>query len=319
MIFRVESRLFMPGMARVCDLLMLLRSAASRGHTLLVVDDPTQVDMAESEVLGVWAGSLADPLRSEVAWLCEAIHRIPPNVSTRGASCVLVTQSSPPSTPWYIHLDLRAAIRLASMPLFILVEDAVSDAAFLRRTLPPRWRARLKEWERDGFVQFEHGGGVDAMKRIIEHCTQGRSDPLGLGSATWRCAHVVLCDRDSKEDRDGEPSLQVRQLQATCRRTQMQDRLHVLERRDQEAYLPREALDAIIAKAIDAAKHDTARDSLDLHFAKPDRHHAVLPHKTWFKSAFLRHDQIAWDDAWFERDNSEPEMIDLVEKIAAFL
>ena len=324
MIFHVSRHLFAPGAARVTDLIALLRAAAWRGHTLMVIDDPARAEADTSVALVQWAEILTSPLRIEVMWLLEAVERITPNAATRGSPCIWVAQN-PAATPtpqYQAQLDLQAAIRLAAMPLLILVENALSDGEFLRRTLPKNWRTKFIEWERDGFVQFEHGGGVGELKRIVEHCARGTGDPLGLGQAVWRCAHLVISDRDSTDEQAGAPSTAVTQLRTSCSNARMTDRLHVLLRRDQESYLPREAVDQIIASKTDARLREQMTALIDLHFANPTRHHAKMPalgQSSWFKNAFLEHGALPWQDDWFARDGSEPEMIDLAERIAAFL
>lgn len=324
MIFHVARHLFAPGAARVSDLITLLRAAAWRGHTLMVVDDQAYAEADTLAVLTPWANDLTNTLRSEVKWLLEAVERISPNAATRGSTCIRVERNPVERhNPQYqAHLDLQAAIRLAAMPLLILVEDALSDGEFLRRTLPKRWRTKFSEWERDGFVQFEHGGGVGGLKRVVEHCARGPGDPLGLGQAVWRCAHLVISDRDSADEQTSTPSTAVTQLRTSCNNAQMADRLHVLLRRDQESYLPREAVDHIIASKTDATLREQMTALIDQHFTRPTRHHAKLPalgQSSWFKNAFLEHDALPWQDDWFARDGSEPEMIDLAERIAAFL
>ena len=324
MIFHVSKRLFEPGAARVSDLIALLRAAAWRGHTLMVIDDPARAEVETSAVLAQWAEHLTGTLCTEVMWLLEAVERITPNAATRGSPCLWVTQD-PAATPilqYQAQLDLQAAIRLAAMPLLILVENALSDGEFLRRTLPKHWRAKLSEWERDGFVQFEHGGGVGELKRIVEHCARGTGDPLGLGQAVWRCAHLIISDRDTTDEQVGTPATAVTQLRTSCSHAQMADRLHVLLRRDQESYLPREAVDQIIASKTDARLREQMTALIDQHFANPTRHHAKMPalgQSSWFKNAFIEHGALPWQDDWFACDGSEPEMIELAERIAAFL
>jgi hypothetical protein len=221
-------------------------------------------------------------------------------------------------------LELREATRLASLPLFILVENALSDGAFLRRTLPTIWKRKILEWERAGVVTFEHGGGVGEMKRLVERCTaRGNADPLGLGPSAWRASHVLISDRDSL-DLTGKASDEVRQLQRASEQAMMEDRLHILRRRDQEAYLPREAL-MTIAKSKTGPDREKMVEMLESHLATDSKHHKQLPRITeasssWFKGGFLAFEKsIDWDDAWFEKDGSGPEMVDLAEMIASFL
>jgi len=222
MIFRVAAGLFRPGAARTADLITLLRNAAIRDHTLWVVEDPEGASDAEPQVFHEWTLSLVPPLQREVRWLRESLRRLGPHAVTRGAVVITVDSSHPSASSTgaedsgpdrvsappdaatatrtsRVGLDLASAIRLASMPLFLLVENGLSEAAFLRRVMPPRWRHKLTEWERNGRLRFEHGGGAGEMRRIVLHFAEGQSpDPLGLGAAPWRAAHFLICDSDTK-------------------------------------------------------------------------------------------------------------------------
>lgn len=324
-IFLVSGKLFASSRTRNADLLALLRGVALRGHTLFVVDDPHGSSSIEAKEFGSWVTGLNAMLQREVAWIRERIRRVPPTAVTRGATAIAVAEAGNPDlVAQRIVLDLSAAVRLATMPLFVLVENGLTDAAFVRRTMPPSWRRKIREWERAGAIRFEHAGGIGEMKKIVEHCSAGgTSDPLGLGPSAWRASHVLVSDRDSQDQRGG-PSSDVGDLVRACSRANMKDRLHVLCRRDQESYLPDEALRAIVATKSGKLERDDMLARLASHFANTKgRHHVPVPkvgEVSWFKNAFLRYESsIAWDDAWFVRDGSGPEMVDLAEMIAAFL
>lgn len=324
MIFLLSGNLFASNHVRSADLLALLRGAALRGHTLFVVDDPYGSSSIESKEFGRWATGLNTAVQREVAWISERVRRIPPNAVTRGATTIAVVEAKNQDlVTQRIILDLSEAVRLATLPLFLLVENALSDASFVRRSMPPAWRRKISEWERVGALRFEHAGGVGEMKRIVEHCSSdGVADPLGLGASAWRASHILLSDRDS--DQNGKPSREVRDLQRVCARAEMGAQLHVLCRRDQESYLPVEVLRAIVAMKPGKREREDMQGKLETHLAIPNgRHHLPLPKvgdASWFKNAFLLHESsIAWDDAWFVRDGSSPEMVDLAEMIAAFL
>lgn len=159
MIFRLSSTLLTSTDIRKVDVLTFLRAAAHRGHTVLVTDEPLGFSADRSTVLGAWVSKLNLKIRQEVDWLVERIARISPNSVTRGAVTVAIL---PPteivSHAHYVVLELAAAIRLAAAPLRLLVEDGLSEAAFLRRVMPPVWRKRFDEWLAGGVIYFEHGG-----------------------------------------------------------------------------------------------------------------------------------------------------------------
>lgn len=326
MIFLLSGNLFASNQGKGIDLLALLRGAALRGHSVLVVDDPFGSSSIESREFESWVARLSIELQREVAWLRERVRRIPPNAVTRGATTIAVTAPvASNQVTQRIVLNLTEAIRLATLPLFVLVENGLSDAAFVRRTMPPRWRRKIREWEIAGLVRFEHAGGIGEMKRLVEHCSADgtTSDPLGLGPHSWRASHFLLCDRDS-QDQNGKPSKESGELQRACVRAKMKDQLHILSRRDQESYLPEEALRAIVATKTGKNERDGMLTALEAHLAIGNaRHQTPLPKvgdTSWFKSAFFQFESsIHWDDVWFERDGSDPEMVDLAEAIAAFL
>ncbi len=248
-IFLLSGGLFRSDQTRSIDLIALLRGVALRGHSLFVVDDPFGTASTESKDFEQWTAELSSNLKREVTWLRERVHRIPPNAVTRGATTVVVVKqvSNQRATARRVVVDLSEAIKIATLPLFVLVENGLSDAAFLRRTLPAPWRKKLKEWESAGTVRFEHAGGIGEMKRLVEHCSieGATANPLGMGASAWRASHFLLSDRDS-EDREGKPSRDARELQRACERAQLQRQLHILLRRDQESYIPVDALRAII-------------------------------------------------------------------------
>lgn len=325
MIFLVSSNLFLAGKARNIDLLALLRGAALRGHTLFVVDHPYGSSTAQSAALRTWLNSLDLTLQQEVFWILERVGCISPNAVTRGATKIVVSNDDvPEEASRYIVLRLDEAIRLSIMPLFVLVENALSDGAFIRRAMPPAWQRKLREWERLGVVRFEHGGGVGEMKRIVDYCAvEGSVDPLGLGSSAWKVSHVLISDRDS-QDIQGSPSVEVRNLLRCCEEANMEDRLHILNRRDQEAYLPGEALKEILRTKDASPDRERLSAEIEAHLTQDEkRHHIALPkigENSWFKSAFLVYEsRITWNDAWFLSDGSAPEMVEIAEKIAAFL
>jgi hypothetical protein len=324
MIFRVDKQYFKVGASRTTDLLMFLRAAASRGHTVFIVSDVLGHDIDDTPEFAEWSSAATTEVQHEIRLMTEVLRRVSPNAVARGATVVAV--------PWqrdathfgrHVVLTLTEATRLASMPLFVLVENGLSDSAFLRRVMPPRWRNKINEWERAGYIHFENGGGISEMDRIVDYFSTGKApDPAGLGRAAWCAAHVFISDRDSNSD--GSISSDSNRLKQTCAAAGLEERLHILDRRDQESYLPPEALFEIVGQKTDSGDRQKMADLLKAHLSRPDsRNHHKTPtlsekSTSWFKNAFLTA-EVGWKDEWFERDGSAQEMIDIAEKIAAFL
>jgi hypothetical protein len=292
----------------------------------MVLAEPLGTGIEGAADIDAWASGFGKRLSREVAWLAERVQRISPNAIARGAVTIAVVDGPGDAlSAEYIVLKLSEAIRVAAMPLRILVEDGLSEAAFFRRAMPQSWREKLSHWEETGAIQFEHGGGVGGITRLIDRCADGsHSNPLGLPAEAWRISQVIVSDRDSK-DTSGGMSKDVLALCRACDKASMKGRLHVLWRRCQESYIPKEALEAIVASKTDAAERQEMLLKIDTQFADAAaRLHKPLPRigeRSWFKSAFLEYENsdVNWNDEWFERDNSSTELIELAEMIAAFL
>lgn len=323
MIFRLPAHLFRLSNVRAVEIIALLRGAAMRGHTIQVVEDVYGYETRETGDLNIWVKGHKNTLEKELLWLVERVHHISANAVTRGAISIAVSTSEEEFQPTsHIILSLTAAIRLASLPLFIIVENALSDAAFLRTVMPLRWKNKLTEWEKNGFVQFENGGGIDEMRRIVEYLATGKTeDPLGLGFAAWKAAHYLISDRDSK-DNDGMPSDAAQKLKKVCNEKGLKYRLYVLRRRTQESYLPRPALEAIINTKTDKIVREDMQKQIDVYFSDPKkRNHDPLPkigEMPWFKNSFLT-SSINWESKWFDDDKSGSEMIEIAENIASLI
>ncbi len=320
MIFRVEDAVFAPGAELEVEKLSLLRNAARRRHTLLVLKDPyAAAEKQEQPDFDRWRDTLAKPIRREVDLLLESLRRVSANAVARGAEYVLVLRQPGANDRFDgCCLSVGQAVRLASLPLFVLVENAINDGQFLRVVMPPAWRNRLREWEESGELCFENGGGVSVMKKIVERFADDEQPvgPFGLPPAAWRAAHFVLFDHDG--DRRSSPGVQAKILENACLGLGLKTRRHMLKRRNQESYLPREALEQILGqKNLPDFKEDLAA-----HYAKPEeiRHFAKLPkqgRKDLFKNEFGTLTDSP--DDWFENEGCWPEMTALAEKIAAVI
>jgi hypothetical protein len=136
-------------------------------------------------------------------------------------------RSTPPT------LDVRTALRLLRTPLRLLLEDKFNDGAFMRKMMPPQLRERLLAALQSGWIEIEHGGGIDRMRaRVVEVA----GDPVA-GARMW-----VMSDNDGRKR--GEPSASARRLGDACIQTLGAWRIthHCLRRRSIENYLPAQAL-----------------------------------------------------------------------------
>jgi hypothetical protein len=131
------------------------------------------------------------------------------------------------STP--VRIPLTMALRLIKRPLCLLVEDNMSDAAFLRAVVPDTFKRTFTDLCDGGLVAFENGGGLsNIMKRVKEE----RHDPL------WRLRTFVVYDSDALAP--GFPSQDSQELGRLCGASVKNYRL---DRRASENYIPVEALE----------------------------------------------------------------------------
>jgi hypothetical protein len=248
--------------ARRVDLLTLVRHAALRGHTLWLVEDHAGPGLDEETLWQSLGDSVGDTVRSELALLHDAVGRIRVHATTLGSVTVGVAptpdnRAASGGGSCDFVVDVQVAIRLAAAPLGVLVEDVVSDAAFLRRAMPAAWRAWLRAREDEGALIFVHGGGKPNMEKFIRDFGGGsRPAPGGLGASAWRATHVFIFDRDATPPEVGKTQNAVREL---LERRGDESRLWVLGRYEAEHYLPVELLDALKLQPDQREKADEAR------------------------------------------------------------
>jgi hypothetical protein len=316
----VDDGLF-KGPARDVDRLALLRNAALRRHTLVVSHAPdTPSGTRLSPNFDAWFAALPGRLRAEVKMLRGRTDLVSVTAVTRGATRILVSATDPSPQHPGCWLSLDEAVWAVAQPLYILVENQISDAVFLRRVMPPLWRLRLAEWERLGKLRYENGGGLTVMTTLVDFFTidDNARVAFGLPAAVWKVVHLIVYDHDGDDPQ--QPSDHSRKMERSCRKAGMGDSSHRLERRDQEHYLPREALRQIVEKRItNRVDRDRLLVKIDTHFALgPKRHFAKLPglgRDPFFKNEFKASPD--WPENWFERDGASPEMTRLAERIAA--
>lgn len=321
MIVWVDDRLF-AGPERHLDRLALLRNIAWRRHTLIVSEHPNdRRGFRRHPFFDAWRATLPIPLQTEIGILQEQLHWISPNAVTRGTTRLLVAENAPEPPAHGCHVTLKEAVRAVSEPLHILVENQISDAAFLRRVMPPAWREKLEKWERGGEIRYGNGGGITVMANLVDYHKLDDNAKLmfGLPAAVWRLLHFIIYDHDGNfANLPGEGA---RKLEKSCENAAMSTRSHRLERRDQEHYLPHEALREIVELRTPPKDKKNMLEKLGAHMQNNDRYFAKLPacgEGSFFKNGFLYTD-IAWSDDWFEQDGAWPEMTRLAENIAAAL
>jgi hypothetical protein len=298
------------------DRIALLRGASTRRHTLIISDNPrdTRKNRAAPSYTQ-WLQSLPLGLQAEIGLLVQRLAIVTANTVARGAERMLVSSQQWPNVPGCV-VTLEEAIRAVTLPTYVLVENAVNDAAFLRRIMPPVWAQKLDRWERQGMLRFEHAGGISQMKQILEHFTNDENSKraFGLPSRLWRLVHVLVYDNDNDHKN-------TRDLDKACVVHSMKSRAHRLKRTKQEHYLPREALEAVVETKFKPGSGDatTKLAAINTHFARGEqRHSAALPSPDTFKNAFSKYEtEIVWNDGWFAKDGAWPEMTLLAEMIAA--
>ena len=120
------------------------------------------------------------------------------------------------------------AVRLADEPLVILVENRVSDGAFVKRVVTELDKSLHGLWRRPGGpVRFDSLGGAGQMPAEVERRTQGRR---------YRPRLVVITDSDRKGPDDAVSA----RAQALCSQCEaLGVSCWVLAKREAENYLPR--------------------------------------------------------------------------------
>ncbi len=306
---------------RDVDRLALLRNAAMRRHTLIVSASPNETrGLKKFPLFDAWRNALSPRLQSEVGQLCWRLKRVSVSAVTLGAPWLLVTQRPIDPKVTGCRLGLGAAVRAVAQPLYILVENQLNDAAFLRRVMPPVWRERLETWEKHGELRFENGGGISEIAKLVKHFSVDDHARVGFGlpAEIWWLVHFAIFDHDG--DRLDRPSAGAKKATKACKDANMSGRYHRLERRDQEHYLPKEALREIVnRRETNPDNQERLLHKLDEHFASGEgRHFVPLPElgsDSYFKNEFLP--DLSWPDKWFEQDGAWPEMTRLAERLAS--
>jgi hypothetical protein len=314
----VDDRLFEDG-ATDTDRIALLRNTAVRRHTLIVSRHPDDsLPTRTSPAYDRWINGFPGRLSQELNLLRERLELVSANSVTRGCSRLLVTDT--PETYAGDNIDrctvsLKHAIRAVNQPLYVLVENQINDAEFLRSAMPPEWAERLKEWEARGELHYENGGGVTVMKSIVEfHTINANSErTFGLPSEVWRLFHFLIYDHDGQSA--NVPGEQSALLNRCCEDSGLNNHSHMLERREQENYIPIEAMQHVTESQVPDPKRKTELlDWIQHHNDLGNGRHFQEVDK-FFKNKFQSSNH--WNRQWFKDDGAWPEMTRLAEKIAA--
>ena len=130
------------------------------------------------------------------------------------------------------ELKPEDATRLAEEPLVILVENRVSDGAFVERVVKELDNSLQQLWNRPGEpVRLDSLGGTGQMPDEVERRTQGKP---------YRPRLVAIIDSDRKSPDDTD-STAARKLCRKCKTLGVA--CWVLAKRETENYLPRILLD----------------------------------------------------------------------------
>ena len=164
------------------------------------------------------------------------------------------------------RLPIDEALVLLRQPFRILVEDGQNDRAFLLCMSTVQQRSFLEEHGRLGNLEFEHGGGLVAMRRRIAD--------LGARNAANLLTFVLF---DSDALRPDSPSVQSEAAREACLRARLPH--HQLRRRFAESYLPRQALDGWASLGRGSSECESRRKRVQAfcEFPRPEqRHHFNL-------------------------------------------
>ena len=150
------------------------------------------------------------------------------------------------------ELKPEDATRLAEEPLVILVENRISDGAFVERVVKELDKALLNLWDKQGNpIRIDSLGGAGQMREEVKRRAQG---------IPFRARLIAIIDSDRKSP-DATDSFLARQLRRTCKRLNLS--CWVLAKRGSENYLPRILLSERENTGSDYGRLVAAWDSLN--------------------------------------------------------
>ncbi|MCI5166469.1 MAG: hypothetical protein D3903_10305 [Candidatus Electrothrix sp. GM3_4] len=250
------------------DLLTLFRNVADRRHTLLIATHPNAPrHRRAAPCFDQWLETLPASLQSKVRLIRKQVQGISANASVRNTTRLLVAARKLPDGVEDCEISLAEAVRAAAQPLYLLVEDQINDAAFLRQVMSPRWRRKMEQWEKNGQLRYENGGGIDSMRRLVKFYAQDEKARLAFGLPTklWWLTHFIIFDHDG--DVAERPSASSKDVMKLCKNANLLNRCHRLERRTQENYIPKEAMQVIAEyRLTDVKDREKMLDLIDHHY-----------------------------------------------------
>ena len=150
------------------------------------------------------------------------------------------------------QLTPEIAARLAEEPMVILVENRVSDGAFVKRIVADLDRSLNRVWHQPGKpIRIDSPGGAGQLSTEVERRTRG---------LPYRPRLIAIVDSDRKAPGDSEGDA-ARRLRQTCESACVP--CWVLAKREAENYLPRILLDARRDVGANHARQVEAWDELD--------------------------------------------------------
>jgi hypothetical protein len=185
------------------------------------------IDLADPAV-AAWLAEQSRGLREEVTFAVKfsvEVEALEPSLTRVDVGRFATTDFA--TDP--IKLRIEDAHPFLEEPLSLLLEDAITDRAFLLKMFTQQERDAFQKRLARGFVRIDHGGGLDSMqKRVLEK----------RANASNRYKLWLLFDSDALQP--GQPGTASERLRLMC-----SDIPHYrLSRRFMESYLPPEALGA---------------------------------------------------------------------------
>lgn len=336
MIIWIDDVIFSGTVAKI-DCLALLRLTAMRRHTVYISTDPAITSHKLTQQIAPsffsWQKDLSANLQTEVGQLLEKVAQASANAVARAsAQRVLVSTQQWSINAPHFTIDVPTALHALAQPLFILVENQINDAAFLRTAMPPDWRTKLQKWEQNGQLRFYQGGGITEIINMIERFSQDKHALAAYGypAQMWWHLHFIIYDHDGRSE--DTPSANSRKIGQLLQEAGKAGHGHRLLRCSPEHYFPELAMNALL-DAYRARSHvsdlDFARKNSDITtfyaLASAKRFYAAnvpaISGKSLKKGFFsaLEKYGVTVQDVWFKQDGSYPEMRKLAEAIAALM
>ena len=250
MIIEVVDALFEdPGYTATLDLYQLFRLGWSTRHILLV--EPAY-DEGGGAAINRWLARQAEDVAELFADILDVGNmRFAAELSR--VTLVVEAEEGPPawdSRSGYARhsVSLARAVEVAGTPLRLLVENRRNDAAFLRACVPHELAGRFAAAEDQGWIRFEHAGGLGEMFHRVEEAGMGGAEAEALRLS-------VIHDSDARAAFDNHeatrfdtpactwgPPRDNARLAEACAAAVVPIDHHQLSRRAIENYLPGAAL-----------------------------------------------------------------------------